>query len=267
MIHKFLSDDEFGTTDTYSIVLPIDQGVEHGPANAFLNTEHPEMLDVDYQIDYVNELLNEGLVSATALPYRVATLLVEKYPEQKNNVIVKMNHANNLNPTVTPTQAIFGHSTRKFGGAGFTIYPGSPAQNQMIEQFAEWRYRHDMPVYTKSILWSYPRGGNFDTTSLETTMHAAYIAAQLEPTVIKVKLPAGNYNKAEDVEKIVKSACGIPVLFSGGVKTSRDNVLNDARDIAYGGGLGMIVGRNVFQRRPGEAKELLKEIHAIFTNA
>lgn len=80
MIHKFLSDEEFGQQGTYSIVLPIDQGVEHGPANAFLNTEHPEMLDVDYQIDYINELLNEGLVSATALPYRVATLLVEKYP-------------------------------------------------------------------------------------------------------------------------------------------------------------------------------------------
>ena len=267
MIHKKLNDKGFGGHKTYSIILPIDQGVEHGPYEAFLNTDHPEMLDVDYQIDYVNELLNEGLVSATALPYRVARLLVEKYPEQKDNVIVKMNHANNLNKEVEPMQARFGHSTYKFGGAGFTIYPGSPKQDQMIEQFAEWRWQHTAPVYTKCILWSYPRGGDFDPTSLETTMHAAYIAAQLEPTVIKVKLPAGNYNKAEDVEKIVKAACGIPVLFSGGAKTTRDSVLNDARDIAYGGGLGMIVGRNIFQRRPEEAKELLKEIHAIFTNA
>lgn len=266
MKHQFLNDDNFAAKDTYSIVLPIDQGVEHGPKAAFLDTDHPEMLDVNYQIEYINNLLNEGLVSATALPYRVANLLVQKYPEQKDNVIVKMNHANNLNKDATPMQARYGQSAIQFGGAGFTIYPGAPMQNQMIEQFAEWRYRHIAPVYTKCILWSYPRGGDFDPTSLETTMHAAYIAAQLEPTVIKVKLPAGNYNKAEDVEKIVKAACGIPVLFSGGAKTARDNVLNDARDIAYGGGLGMIVGRNIFQRAPNEAKELLKDIHDIFAN-
>ena len=91
-------------------------------------------------------------------------------------------------------------------------------------------------------------------------MHAAYIAAQLEPDVIKVKMPT-NSNL---LEQIIKAACGIPVVFSGGSYTDPSSVLKDAKLIAQAGGYGMIVGRNIFQRNPDEAKNLLRDIHKIF---
>ena len=262
--HKFLSDNDFGQKGTYSIVLPIDQGVEHGPFAAFLNTEHPEMLDVEYQTDYINELLNEGLVSATALPARTASVLLKKYPEQAGNIITKYNHSNNLNKDLEPNQ--WQHTRRlwrKVGALGWTIYPGSTNQ---AEQTAGFLFEKAVIPEKKTVLWSYPRGGDFDDTSLETIMHAAYIAAQLEPDVIKVKLPTSNYEKAQvdNVRNIVKAACGIPVLFSGGSKKDEESVLNDAKAIAKGGGLGMIIGRNVFQRPPKDAKNLLNKIHKIF---
>jgi DhnA family fructose-bisphosphate aldolase class Ia len=98
---------------------------------------------------------------------------------------------------------------------------------------------------------------------MKTIMHAAYIAAQLEPDVIKVKLPV-NAKSSSDVSNVIKAACGIPVIFSGGAYTGPDIILKEAKLIAEAGGYGMILGRNVFQRKPAEAKNLLRDIHKIF---
>ena len=263
MKHKRLSEEGFGEKGNYTIILPIDQGVEHGPADAFYATDHPEMLDIDYQVDWIAELLHEGLVGATALPKRTANLLCKKYPHLAQDVILKLNHGNNLNQTLEPSQAIYASSqdAANMGGVGFTIYPGSSKQDEMIDYFG--RIQVYKPDNVKSVLWSYPRGGDFDETSLKTIMHAAYMAAQLEPDVIKVKMPTNN----GDVTNIVKAACGIPVVFSGGSYTDPSSVLKDAKLIAQADGYGMIVGRNIFQRKPNEAKKLLKEIHAIFADA
>ena len=263
MKHKRLSEEGFGEKGNYTIILPIDQGVEHGPVDAFYATDHTEMLDIDYQVDWIAELLHEGLVGATALPKRTANLLCKKYPHLAQDVILKLNHGNNLNKNLEPSQAVYASSrdAANMGGVGFTIYPGSPKQNEMINYFG--KVQDCKPDNVKSVLWSYPRGGDFDETSLKTIMHATYIAAQLEPDVIKVKMPT-NSNL---LEQIIKAACGIPVVFSGGSYTDSYSVLKDAKLIAQAGGYGMIVGRNVFQRRPDEAKDLLKEIHAIFANA
>lgn len=262
MKHKRLCEEGFGEKGNYTIILPIDQGVEHGPVDAFYATDHPEMLDIDYQVDFIAELLHEGLVGATALPKRTANLLCKKYPHLSKDVIMKMNHGNNLNKDLEPSQAIYASSNEagrmEMGGVGFTIYPGSSKQDEMINYFG--RVQNCKPKGVKSILWSYPRGGDFDETSLKTIMHAAYIAAQLEPDVIKVKIPT-NSNL---LEQIIKSACGIPVVFSGGSYTDPSNVLKDAKLIAQAGGYGMIVGRNVFQREPDKAKNLLRDIHNIF---
>ena len=97
-------------------------------------------------------------------------------------------------------------------------------------------------------------------------MHAAYIAAQLEPDVIKVKLP--EYDSIADlcirVDRIVKAACGLPVVFSGGSKRNAASILMEAEAIAKNGAYGMIVGRNVFQRKRDEGKNLLRDIHKVF---
>lgn len=266
MKHKRLSEEDFGKKGKYTIILPIDQGVEHGPHAAFYNTDHPEMLDVDYQVDYIAELLEEGLVGAAALPQRTANLLKFWYPHLAKDIIMKLNHGNNLNKALAPTQAVYATTTaaQQMGGIGYTIYPGSPDQDEMISYFGKIK-THASPT-AKTILWSYPRGGDFDPTSFETTMHAAYIAAQLEPDVIKVKLP--DYDSISTlcirVDRIIKAACGIPVVFSGGAKRSEAALLQEAEAISKNGGYGMILGRNVFQRKRDDAKNLLGEIHKVF---
>ena len=266
MKHKRLCEEGFGEKGNYTIILPIDQGVEHGPVDAFYNTDHPEMLDIDYQVDFIAELLHEGLVGATALPKRTANLLCKKYPHLSKDVILKLNHGNNLNQDLEPSQAVYSSSQEaaNMGGIGFTIYPGSPKQNDMIDWFG--RIQICKPDNVKSILWSYPRG-NFKRGSTmyfaesnRVIMHAAYMAAQLEPDVIKVKMPTD----ADDLSNIVKAACGIPVVFSGGRYTDPQHMLLYAERIAKAGGYGMIVGRNIFQRKPDAAKNLLRDIHKIF---
>jgi len=260
MKHKRLCEEGFGEKGNYTIILPIDQGVEHGPVDAFYSTDHPEMLDIDYQVEFIAELLHEGLVGATALPKRTANLLCKKYPHLAKDVILKLNHGNNLNQTLEPSQAIYASSqdAADMGGVGFTIYPGSSNQDDMINYFG--KIQEHKPDNVKSILWSYPRGGDFYKTTIKTIMHAAYMAAQLEPDVIKVKMPTNN----GDVTNIVKAACGIPVVFSGGQYVDTYNMIDYAKRIKEAGGYGMIVGRNVFQRERHQAKHLLKEIHRVF---
>jgi len=276
MIHKKLNDKGFGGHKTYSIILPIDQGVEHGPYEAFLNTDHPEMLDIEYQCEYINELLAENLISGAALPFRTAKRFAEKYYDQRNKIIVKMNHSNNINPYLDPDQTVYapGDIALTFGGCGYTIYPGSENNKAMSQYYIQLdaHIRNNIPNQSyKKFIWSYPRGAKinnekpFDETSLSTIMHAAYIAAQLNPNVIKVKIPT-NISGPTDLKHVVNAACGIPVIFSGGSHKNASSVLQDAKCVAEAGGLGMIVGRNVFQRKPAEAKELLKEIHAIFAD-
>jgi len=266
MKHKRLCEPEFGKKGNYTIILPIDQGVEHGPHAAFYTTDHPEMLDVDYQVDYIAELLQEGLVGAAALPQRTANLLKFWYPHLAQDIIMKLNHGNNLNDWLDPSQAVYATTSaaREMGGVGYTIYPGSYDQDEMINYFGKIK-THASPT-AKTILWSYPRGGEFNPISFETIMHAAYIAAQLEPDVIKVKLP--EYDNIADlcirIDRIVKSACGIPVVFSGGSRRGTEAILMEAEAIARNGGYGMIVGRNVFQRKRDEGKNLLRDIHKVF---
>jgi fructose-bisphosphate aldolase, class I len=266
MKHKRLCEPEFGKKGNYTIILPIDQGVEHGPHAAFYATDHPEMLDVDYQVDYIAELLEEGLVGAAALPQRTANLLKFWYPHLAQDIIMKLNHGNNLNDGLDPSQAVYATTSaaREMGGVGYTIYPGSYDQDEMINYFGKIK-THASPT-AKTILWSYPRGGEFNPISFETTMHAAYIAAQLEPDVIKVKLP--EYDNMSTlcirVDRVVKAACGIPVVFSGGAKRGTEAILMEAEAIAKNGGYGMIVGRNVFQRKRNEGKNLLRDIHKVF---
>ena len=134
MKHKRLCEEGFGEKGNYTIILPIDQGVEHGPVDAFYNSWHPEMLDIDYQVDFIAELLHEGLVGATALPKRTANLLCKKYPHLSKDVIMKLNHGNNLNKNLEPSQAIYASSqdAANMGGIGFTIYPGSSKPDEII---------------------------------------------------------------------------------------------------------------------------------------
>ena len=136
MKHNRLSDANFGAEGNYTIILPVDQGIEHGPVDAFYATDHPEMLDIDYQVDYIAELLHEGLVGGTALPKRTANLLVEKYPHLAKDVIMKLNHGNNLTAKLALSQGVYATTVdakdKHRGGVGYTIYSHSFNKNDMI---------------------------------------------------------------------------------------------------------------------------------------
>jgi class I fructose-bisphosphate aldolase len=168
---------------------------------------------------------------------------------------------------------------------GFTIYPASPARNEMYEQLqclGEEAKRKGLAV----VVWSYPRGAGISKegeTAIDVIAYAAQIAAQLGAHVIKVKPPTAHieqgearkvYEKqaipvgtlAERVRHVVQSAFSGRriVIFSGGPAKDRAGVIEEIRGIAEGGGFGSIIGRNSFQRPKTEAIELLHEIMDIY---
>ena len=170
---------------------------------------------------------------------------------------------------------------------GFTIYPGSEYQYDMIEEFKEISFeasQYGLP----SVLWSYPRGGSISKegeTALDIISYAAHIAAQLGAHIIKVKPPSTNIEN-KDLKKLYEQnendlsrlsnridhvkRCAFNykriVVFSGGNSKNTDDLLNEIKEIKSGGGNGSIIGRNTFQRPKKEAISLLKKIIEIYKN-
>ena len=161
---------------------------------------------------------------------------------------------------------------------GFTIYPGSDHQYEMIEEFKEISLEateHGLP----SVLWSYPRGPEISKdaeTSIDTIGYAAHIAALLGAHIIKVKPPTSlvsesslkenyngliNLNSLSDRIKHIKQ-CAFNskkiVVFSGGNAKADNEILEEIKQIKDGGGNGSIIGRNTFQRPKKEALKSFK---------
>ena len=201
-----------------------------------------------------------------------------------------MNSSNSLLPANQPkTQAITAtvDDALRLGCAaiGFTIYPGSSLSLEMFEDIAEMR-KEAASKGVATVIWSYPRGEDLDSkaeTAIDVTAYAAHIAALLGAHIIKVKLSTDHVSQSEakkvyDSQKIdvstqaarvrhVVQAClggRRIVVFSGGAAKGEDSVIQDARDIAAGGGNGSIIGRNVFQRPRAEAIALLDQLVGIY---
>jgi class I fructose-bisphosphate aldolase len=201
-----------------------------------------------------------------------------------------VNSSNSLLPSNQPkTQAITAtvDDALRLGCAaiGFTIYPGSSLSLEMFEDIAEMRKEAAMKGVA-TVIWSYPRGEDLDSkaeTAIDVTAYAAHIAALLGAHIIKVKLSTDHVSQSEakkvyDSQKIdvatqaarvrhVVQAClggRRLVVFSGGAAKGEDSVIQDARDIAAGGGNGSIIGRNVFQRPRAEALALLDQLVGIY---
>tara|TARA_E500000331_G_scaffold340884_1_gene372681 strand:+ start:40 stop:954 length:915 start_codon:yes stop_codon:yes gene_type:complete len=262
------------------LILPVDQGHEHGPDKSFLvNSEA-------YDPDYFYNLAIEAKLSAYAAPYGFLESGAERFAGQIPTIL-KLNSSNSLNNQ--KYQSINGSvkDALKLGcsAVGFTIYPGSDYQYDMIEEFKEISYEaanYGLP----SVLWSYPRGGNVSKdqeTAFDIIGYAAHIAAQLGAHIIKVKPPSLNLsNKSlkdlfdknkDDFNKLSQRISHIKkcafnnkriVVFSGGNTKSTDDLLDEIRQIKIGGGNGSIIGRNSFQRPKEEAISLLKKIIEIY---
>ncbi|GAA6614744.1 class I fructose-bisphosphate aldolase [Scytonema sp. NUACC26] len=264
------------------VILPVDQGFEHGPARSF--APNPPAYDPRYHF----ELAIEAGCNAYAAPLGFLEAGAREFAGDIP-LILKANDSDVLLSESDPTQALTGsvQDALRLGCAaiGFTIYPGSAHRFEMYEQIracAEEAKRHGLVV----IIWSYARGSGLSKvgeTAIDVIGYAAQIAAQLGAHIIKVKLPNEHieqeaarkvYEKeqipiatlTERVRHVVQCAFNGRriVIFSGGPLDSDDVFFNEVRAIQAGGGFGSIVGRNSFQRSKTDALKFLNTIIDIY---
>jgi class I fructose-bisphosphate aldolase len=265
------------------VILPVDQGFEHGPARSF--APNPPAYDPLYHF----ELAIEAGCSAYAAPLGFIEAGARRFAGEIP-LILKVNDADSLRGDPDPAQALTGTVADALrlgcGAVGFTIYPGSAHENEMYGQLrdigAEAR-AHGLAV----VVWSYPRGAGLakdDETAIDVVAYAAQIAAQLGAHVIKVKLPSAHVAQAaaravyeseavpiataaERVAHVVQCAFAGRriVIFSGGAAEPDEAAfLDEIRAIHAGGGFGSIIGRNTFQRPRAKALELLGAVMDIY---
>ena len=268
------------------IILPVDQGFEHGPARSF--AANPPAYDPHYHF----RLAIEAGLSAYAAPLGMIEAGADSFAGQIP-LILKVNSANSLmSPTAGKNQAVTASvdDALRLGCAaiGFTIYPGS---DLMLDMFEEIRAMREEAARkgVATVIWSYPRGEGLSKAgelAIDVTAYAVQIAALLGAHVIKVKLPSEHIEQEE--ARKVYAAQGIDiatqaarvrhcmqaafdgrriVVFSGGAKKGEDDVYEDARAIREGGGNGSIIGRNTFQRPRPEALAMLNRLIAIYRGA
>jgi class I fructose-bisphosphate aldolase len=264
------------------VILPVDQGFEHGPARSF--APNPAA----YDPRYLFELAIEAGLSAYAAPLGPLETGAVSYAGEIP-LILKMNSANSLAGGNVSDQALTASvdDALRLGcvGVGFTIYPGSDAcyamQLQLRDLIHEAKSKGLVPV-----VWSYPRGGKISKegeTALDIVAYAAHMAALMGATIIKVTPPKAGvdlgaakaaYDQADvpmdtlagRVKNLMQASFAGRrlVVFSGGEAKGTEGVLNEIRQIRDGGGHGSIIGRNSFQRPKAQALELLDQVVKIY---
>ena len=264
------------------VILPVDQGFEHGPYRSF--AMNPQAMDPDYHF----RLGIEAGCNAYAAPLGFLEAGAGRFAGQIP-LILKLNNSDSL-AKLEPCSALTGsvRDALRLGcvGIGFTIYPGSAARNTMYEQLRAL-IEEAKAVGLITVVWSYPRGSGISKdgeTSLDVVSYGAHIAAQLGAHIVKIKLPKDRIEQPEaqkiyDAYKAPRATLADRVrhvvsctfngkritIFSGGeVKDSDAAVLEDVRAIHEGGGYGSIIGRNSFQRPFASGVKLLQDIMDIY---
>jgi len=262
------------------VILPVDQGFEHGPARSF--AINPAAYDPHYHY----QLAIDAGLSAYAAPLGMLEAGADTFAGQIPTIL-KVNSSNSWATTID--QAVTGSvsDALRLGCAaiGFTIYPGGDNVFEQMEEIRELS-EEAKSVGIATVIWSYPRGPNLSKDAelaLDVGAYAAHMAALLGAHIIKVKLPTAHveqkdaqkayegtdWSKQSDrVKHVVQSSFAGRriVVFSGGAAKGSDAVYQDARDIRDGGGNGSIIGRNTFQRPRAEALEMLAKIVSIYKN-
>ena len=260
------------------VILPVDQGYEHGPARSF--APNPDAYDPHYHY----KLAIDAGLNAYAAPLGMLEAGADTFAGQIPTIL-KLNSANSL--ATLKDQAVHGSldDALKLGclAVGFTIYPGSEFQFEMMEELKE------LALEAKSlglavVVWSYPRGGNLSKegeTAMDICAYAAHIAALLGAHIIKVKPPTAHIEQKEaqasykgiDLSSLSKRVAHVMqssfnhrriVVFSGNAFADMQGLLNDIKEIRDGGANGSIIGRNTFQRPREEALGLLNKVIDIY---
>ena len=264
------------------VILPVDQGFEHGPHRSF--APNPPAYDPDYHF----QLAIEAGCNAYAAPLGFIEAGAAKFAGEIP-LILKLNSSDTLAKMAEPCPAVTGSvkDAVRLGccAVGYTIYPGSGARNTMYEDLREIvleAKEHGLPT----VVWSYPRGGGISKdgeTAVDVVAYAAQLAAQLGAHVIKVKPPKDYVEQAEAkkvyekynvplktladrVRHVVQSAFNGRriVIFSGGEAKDASAIIEEIKAIREGGGFGSIIGRNSFQRPKDEALKLLRDVMNIY---
>ena len=267
------------------VILPVDQGFEHGPARSF--AKNPAGYDPLYHF----ELAVASGCNAYAAPLGFIEAGARTFAGRMP-LILKLNNSDSLYSNKNPLPALTGSVKEALrlgcAGIGFTIYPGSSLRNGMYEQLRQLTEEAKQAGLVV-VVWSYPRGEGLSKqgeTAMDVCAYAAHVAAQLGAHIIKVKPPTEHLEQdaakkvyesekiqistlAERVRHVVQSSFGGRriVIFSGGEAKGTDEVLKEIQGIADGGGFGSILGRNAFQRPKAEAIKLLTSIQDIYRKA
>lgn len=271
-LHRMLY--EHGPGNGTLLVLPIDQGLEHGPMDFFVN---PPCGNPHYQY----ELAQNGNYSAIALHIGLAEKYHRKYAG-KVPLVLKINGKTCIPPDTTAfstlTSSVEDAVRLGADAIGYTLYVGSPSQDMDIQQFNEVRQeaeRYGIPI----IMWAYPRGEFVDQkggkNSLYAIDYAARVASELGADVVKINYPQTDAKsragapkpydelveeQAESVARVVKSAGDTMVIFSGGSKVDDTELMGMARTAMQNGATGLIFGRNMWQRPMDQALNISGQV-------
>lgn len=281
-LYRLLSHGRLGGSGRL-LILPVDQGFEHGPARSFAPNA------AGYDPRYHARLAMKAGCSAYAAPLGFIEAIADEYAGQLPLILKVNNHELLVGEDPDPKPALTASvdDALRLGciAVGFTVYPGSAHSVAMYEQ-ARAVIAEAKAAGLMSVVWSYPRGSHLSKegeTALDVVAYAAHIAAQLGAHLIKVKLPTDHLEQAaaakvyqqeniprgtiaDRVRHVVQSAFAGQrlVVFSGGPRSDDATLLSEVRAIREGGGNGSIIGRNSFQRPEAEALELLGKIASIY---
>ncbi len=263
-LHRLLY--ERGLKNGTLLLLPIDQGLEHGPIDFFPN---PPSQDPEFQW----RLALEGNYNGVACHYGLARKYMAKYAG-KVPLILKINGKTTIPSDADAFSSLTGSVEDAVAlgadAVGYTLYVGSPRQDEDIQQLAMVREdcdKYNMPL----IVWSYPRGSAIEQKggrdSLYAVDYAARVALEMGADIVKLNIPkhgekdaeqpgeyAGiEFDYGEGARRVVQSAGRCMVLFSGGSKLGDEDLLHKARTAMEAGATGLIFGRNMWQRPYDEA--------------
>jgi class I fructose-bisphosphate aldolase len=267
------------------VILPVDQGFEHGPIRSFAANAD------GYDPDYHFQLAIDSGCNAYAAPLGSIEAGAAKFAGQIP-LILKLNNSDTLAKVDQPCSALTGSvdDALRLGcvGIGYTIYPGSGQRNRMYEDLKELT-REAKAKGLVVVVWSYPRGAGISKegeTAVDVCSYAATIAAQLGAHIIKVKPPSAHIEQAEHKKVFEKHGLKVDsltdrirlivratfagkrvIIFSGGEAKGTEAVLAEVKELAAGGSYGSIMGRNAFQRPRAEAIKLLGDVMKVYKDA
>jgi class I fructose-bisphosphate aldolase len=277
-LRKFLNHGRLGGTGKM-VILPVDQGFEHGPARSF--APNPPGYDPGYH----PQLAVDAGCSGYAAPLGFIESIAHEYAGRLP-LILKVNNSDSLGGPDAPCSALTSavDDALRLGcsAIGYTIYPGSGLRNEMYQDLRDL-INDARAVGLPTIVWTYPRGNvsKEGETAIDVVAYAAQIACQLGAHVVKVKPPTEvvfqdaakkSYENipigtlAERIQHVVQASFNGRriVIFSGGAAKGTEAVLEEIKQIAEGGAYGSIVGRNAFQRSHADAVKLLQDIMDIY---